>query len=175
MAGYITHIIPHDFKNFDDQSACDLYVSQVQNRIIEKLGLQNIKSTGYIELIEDACLPPAFRIEFDSPFGVTICLRKDFWEVHGMCKFDMFPFEETMKGLNIHAKVIRIAKAIGASEVWHALDFCTWDSPNYNILELSLAEWLYEVRQILGEEIPEYNYSDDSSEPIPLVSHEIIR
>lgn len=174
MAGYITHIIPHDFKNFDDQFACDLYVSQVQNRIIEEFGLQDIKTTAYITDAEDSNLPLDFWITFNTPLGVDVRLRKDFWEVCSACKFWMFPFEETMKGLNVHAKVIRIAKAIGASEVWHALDFCTWDNPDYNILELSLAEWLCEARQILGKEIPEYTYSDDSSEPMPLVSHEII-
>lgn len=131
MASDVTHIIRNDYREYFRKETRKQYAEQTLKTLKEKLWIEDDVSV-YV----DECFETSFRI-----YDVEFILRNGFWQIESYYHYvqllyciDDYFFLRSM--------VFDVARTLGQSEAWHAVEYYTWNGGLDEMEKCSLDEWL---------------------------------
>lgn len=146
----ITHIIRHDFSNFQDFDASLEFVKNTIETLKKNLHLYG--TDDFFEFREyDG------EITFSLPiYDVELTLHNGFWQMESFyhyCQIVMHHGDY----FGLRRKTFDIVRALGKTEAWYAEERYTWNGGNIEDPKVAFEEWIIFAENKYKKSIPEYD------------------
>ena len=185
----VTHIVRHNFKEYNDMQACKKFVintayklkTQLHDEVcvrrndvnwkeIDELGWEPTLTHGPDEKYPD--MPKEFSIRLNR-YDVELILRNGFWQIESYFHYSQF-FSLYKGHFYLRDMISDIARVLGEKEMWHAEEYYTWNG-GCEMEYVSFEDWLEYAKsteQGITEFDEAYWLAHPNEWPMPPIFHD---
>lgn len=167
MGVYLNTIIPHNFRDHENKEVVRRFLHQTAAKIVAAYGYEYKEE--YIHIDMDDEYPDDISFMFVGEMEDESCvlffkLLKDVFVLES--GFDYWQLQQFHNGESFLREDSRlIAKALGQSELWYCEHTVGNNGGGLNGLDITLNQWLEQIKERIGTEIPEWHILPEGEFP----------
>ncbi len=153
----VTHIIRNNFVDDGLRKTRVSYCRETIERLRERLGIKRRIGVHYYKY-SDNNMDVECRFELPKPWDVEFFLHEGYWHIESYWHYCQIVIAWDGR-LYVRDLIKEIAKALDATEVWHAEEYLTWNG-GVGMDDISGENWFDFIKKKFPEGIPEYRADD---------------